>query len=91
VPAHPNEILDARARLCLHAELLETVRHRLANPQPGVKVSLDELWVRVRPACSSRMAEIRFRVCAHTPSPSPFSLEGNCRWCGRSLTGVRYI
>ena len=37
------KILDARARLCLHAELLETVRYRLANPQPGVKVSLDEL------------------------------------------------
>jgi len=31
------------ARLCLHAELLEIVRYRLANPQPGVKVSLDEL------------------------------------------------
>ncbi|MEZ7661553.1 hypothetical protein [Rothia dentocariosa] len=37
------KILDARARLCLRAELLETVRYRLANPQPGVKVSLDEL------------------------------------------------
>jgi len=43
VPAHPEKILDARARLCLRAEFLETVRHRLANPQPGVKVSLDEL------------------------------------------------
>jgi len=32
-----------RRRLCLRAELLETVRYRLANPQPGVKVSLDEL------------------------------------------------
>jgi len=41
VPAHPEKILDARARLCLRAEFLETVRYRLANPQPGVKVSLD--------------------------------------------------
>ena len=37
------KILDARARLCLRAEFLETVRYRLANPQSGVKVSLDEL------------------------------------------------
>ena len=43
VPVHPEKILNARARLCLHAELLETVRYRLANPQPGVKISLDEL------------------------------------------------
>jgi len=38
-----RKILGARAGYVLTAELLEIVRYRLANPQPGVKVSLDEL------------------------------------------------